>query len=70
MSEKTALDHGLVNGDKVIISNQHGSISLKLEVIEMVNEVIWVPANSKESKVRSKLAAKDGDLVSIQKGGI
>ena len=70
LSEKTALDHGLVNGDKVIISNQQGSISLKLEVIEMVNEVIWVPANSKESKVRSKLAAKDGDLVSIQKGGI
>ena len=49
-----------------IFSN--GSITLKLEVIEMVNDVIWIPSNSNDSKVKLKLAAKDGDLVSIQKG--
>ncbi|MFZ9790007.1 MAG: NADH-quinone oxidoreductase subunit G [Candidatus Nanopelagicales bacterium] len=68
LSHKTAQENGLASDDKVIISNSNGSITLKLEVIEMVNDVIWIPSNSNDSKVKFKLAAKDGDLVSIQKG--
>lgn len=68
MSEKTAADHKLVNGDKVIISNARGSITIKLEIIEMVNDVVWIPANNHDSKVKSKLGAKEGDIVNIQKG--
>ncbi|MGA1292899.1 MAG: molybdopterin-dependent oxidoreductase, partial [Candidatus Nanopelagicales bacterium] len=68
LSHKTAQENGLASDDKVIISNSNGSITLKLEVIEMVNDVIWIPSNSNDSKVKLKLAAKDGDLVSIQKG--
>ena len=37
MSEKTATDNKLENGEKVIISNSRGSITIKLEIIEMVN---------------------------------
>ena len=68
MSEKTAADHKLVNDDKVIISNARGSITIKLEIIEMVNDVVWIPANNHDSKVKSKLGAKEGDVVTIQKG--
>ncbi len=68
LSHKTAQENGLTTDDKVIISNANGSITIKLEVIEMVNDVIWIPSNSHDSKVKLKLAAKDGDLVSIQKG--
>lgn len=68
LSHKTAQENGLETDDKIIISNSNGSITIKLEVIEMANDVVWIPSNSNESKVKLKLAAKDGDLVSIQKG--
>ena len=68
MSKKTAADHKLENYDKVIISNARGSITIKLEIIEMVNDVVWIPANNHDSKVKSKLGAKEGDIVTIQKG--
>jgi len=68
MSEKTATDNKLENGEKVIISNSRGSITIKLETIEMVNDVVWIPSNNHDSKVKSKLGAKEGDVVKIQKG--
>ena len=68
MSEKTATDNKLENGEKVIISNSRGSITIKLEIIEMVNDVVWIPSNNHDSKVKSKLSAKEGDVVKIQKG--
>ena len=68
LSEKTAADNKLENGEKVIISNSRGSITIKLEIIEMVNDVVWIPSNNHDSKVKSKLGAKEGDVVSIKKG--
>jgi NADH-quinone oxidoreductase subunit G len=68
MSEKTASENKLQAGDKVTISNSKGSITIKLEVIEMVNDVVWIPSNNHDSKVKSKLGAKEGDVVTIQKG--
>ena len=68
MSEKTANDNKLENGEKVTISNSRGSITVKLEIIEMVNDVVWIPSNNHDSKVKSKLGAKEGDVVTIKKG--
>ncbi len=68
MSEKTATDNNLENGEKVVISNSRGSITIKLEIIEMVNDVVWIPSNNHDSKVKSKLGAKEGDVVTIKKG--
>ena len=68
MSEKTATDNKLENGEKLIISNSRGSITIKLEIIEMVNDVVWIPSNNHDSKVKSKLGAKEGDVVTIKKG--
>ena len=68
LSEKTAAENNLVTGDKVTISNSRGSIIIKLEIIEMVNDVVWIPSNNHDSKVKSKRGAKEGDVVTIQKG--
>ena len=54
--------------NKVNISNSRGSITIKLEIIEMVNDVVWIPSNNHDSKVKSKLGAKEGDVVTIKKG--
>ncbi len=69
LSEKTAQAQQLENGEKINISNNRGSITVKLEIIEMVNDVVWIPANNHDSKVKSKLGAKEGDVVTIKKGG-
>ena len=69
LSEKTAQAQQLENGEKINISNERGSITVKLEIIEMVNDVVWIPANNHDSKVKSKLGAKEGDVVTIKKGG-
>ncbi len=69
LSEKTAQAQQLENGEKINISNNRGSITVKLEIIEMVNNVVWIPANNHDSKVKSKLGAKEGDVVTIKKGG-
>ena len=69
LSEKTAQAQQLENGEKINISNDRGSIIVKLEIIEMVNDVVWIPANNHDSKVKSKLGAKEGDVVTIKKGG-
>ena len=69
LSEKTAQAQQLENGEKINISNDRGSITVKLEIIEMVNNVVWIPANNHDSKVKSKLGAKEGDVVTIKKGG-
>jgi len=68
LSAKTAAENNLESGDKVTISNSRGSIIIKLEIIEMVNDVVWIPSNNHDSKVKSKLGAKEGDVVTIQKG--
>ena len=69
LSEKTAQAQQLENGEKINISNDRGSITVKLEIIEMVNDVVWIPANNHDSKVKSKLGAKEGDVVTIKKEG-
>lgn len=68
LSAKTAAENNLESGDKVTISNSRGSIIIKLEIIEMVNDVVWIPSNNHDSKVKPKLGAKEGDVVTIQKG--
>lgn len=68
LSKKTAQENKFGIDEKVTISNSRGSITLKLEIIEMADDVVWIPSNSHDSKVKSKLGAKEGDVVKIQKG--
>lgn len=68
VSASVATENNLQNGDKINISTEKGSINIKVEVIEMVNGVVWLPANNDDSKIRLKLGAKEGDIVTIKKG--
>ncbi len=70
LSEETAKQNNLTTGDLVTVLNTRGSITLPLEIIEMVNKVIWIPFNSKDSKVKQSLGAKEGDIMLIEKGKV
>ncbi|MGB8021024.1 MAG: molybdopterin dinucleotide binding domain-containing protein, partial [Candidatus Nanopelagicales bacterium] len=68
-SAATAAAHGLADGQPVTVSTGHGSITLPLAVTQMVDGVVWVPANSAGSTVNTSLRAGAGAPVSIRAGG-
>ncbi|MEI2776705.1 MAG: NADH-quinone oxidoreductase subunit G [Tetrasphaera sp.] len=59
---------GVGDGEVVTITGPAGSISLPLAVTEMVDHVIWVPANSAGCRV-SDLGVPVGQLVTVNPGG-
>ncbi|MTD56766.1 NADH-quinone oxidoreductase subunit G [Amycolatopsis pithecellobii] len=56
-------------GETVTVSTDRGSITLPVEVADVPEGVVWVPANSGDSRVRAKLGAGHGAVVSIEAGG-
>jgi NADH-quinone oxidoreductase subunit G len=56
-------------GDTVTVSTARGEITLPVEVADLPDDVVWLPANSVGSRVRRALGAGHGDVVSI-KGGV
>ncbi|HET6502309.1 MAG TPA: NADH-quinone oxidoreductase subunit G, partial [Amycolatopsis sp.] len=56
-------------GDTVTVSTARGEITLPVEVADLPDGVVWLPANSPGSRVRRTLGAGHGDVVSI-KGGV
>jgi NADH-quinone oxidoreductase subunit G len=69
LSKPTAAAIGAVDGEKVTVGNDRGQITLPLEITEMPDWVVWLPANSPGSEVRRQLAADTGSLVRITAGG-
>ncbi len=67
MSAATAAGVGVADGESVTVSTQAGSITLPLAVTSMVDNVVWLPANSPGSRVRDSLAAGAGDVVAVAK---
>ena len=67
MSPVTAAAAGVADGEEVTVSTAAGSITLPLAVTAMVDNVVWVPANSPGSRVREYLAAGAGDVVAVSK---
>ncbi|WP_199431033.1 NADH-quinone oxidoreductase subunit G [Qaidamihabitans albus] len=65
MSKATAA--GL--GGQVTVSTDRGSVTLPVEVADLPDGVVWLPANSDGSKVRASLGAGHGAVVSIAAGG-
>ncbi|MFT4166730.1 MAG: NADH-quinone oxidoreductase subunit G [Microlunatus sp.] len=61
----TAEDAGI--GDRVTVSNQHGSITLPVELAaDMVPGVVWLPTRPRGHDVAEQLAATAGDPVRIE----
>jgi NADH-quinone oxidoreductase subunit G len=65
LSAATADGIGAVDGTFVEIGSDRGAIVLPLAITDMVDGVVWVPANSPGAKVVSTLRAGAGDIVAI-----
>src|SRR6516164_2769220 len=66
MSASTAAEAGTAEGAKVTVATGRGAITLPVEITDMPDRVVWLPANSAGSAVRRQLAAGHGSLVSIR----
>jgi NADH-quinone oxidoreductase subunit G len=67
VSAATAAAAGLADGDKVTVTTTAGSVTAPLDVTEMADGVVWLPANSPGSAVRADLAAGHGSRVSLRR---
>ncbi|AZG46729.1 NADH-quinone oxidoreductase subunit G [Gordonia insulae] len=65
MSPATATGIGATDGSSVEIGTERGAITLPLEITDMADGVVWVPANSPGSAVHAQLRADPGDVVAI-----
>ncbi len=55
VSAATAAAAGLADGDKVTVTTAAGSVTVPLDVTEMADGVVWLPANSPGCAVRADL---------------
>lgn len=71
VSAGTAEAFGLLDGELITVSTGAGSVTAPV-IVEpgMVDHVVWLPANSTGSHVRSGLGADAGAVVTITKGGV
>jgi NADH-quinone oxidoreductase subunit G len=66
VSPAAAAALGAAEGDLLEVANDRGSITLPLAITTpMADGVVWVPANSAGSRVRTALAADAGDRVRV-----
>ena len=68
MSSVSAASVGAADGDVVTITGPAGSVRVPLEVTDMVDHVVWLPANSAGCRV-SDLGVPVGQLVTVIPGG-
>jgi NADH-quinone oxidoreductase subunit G len=68
MSAATAAEAGTADGGKVTVATGHGAITVPVEIADMPDRVVWLPANSAACQVRSALRAGHGAVVSISSG--
>jgi NADH-quinone oxidoreductase subunit G len=66
MSAGTAAETGVADGDKVTLATERGSLTLPVEVTDMPDRVVWLPANSAGCAVRAQLAAGNGTRVTLR----
>jgi NADH-quinone oxidoreductase subunit G len=66
MSAATAAEAGTGDGAKVTVATGRGAITVPVEITDMPDRVVWLPANSAGSAVRRQLAAGHGSLVSLR----
>jgi NADH-quinone oxidoreductase subunit G len=66
MSAATAAGAGTADGAKVSVATSRGVITVPVEITEMPDHVVWLPANSAGSQVRRVLGAGHGSEVSLR----
>jgi NADH-quinone oxidoreductase subunit G len=68
LSAATATEIGA--DGKVTVATARGEITLPLEITDMPDRVVWVPANSPGSAVYRDLGVQAGEVVKIQNGSV
>jgi NADH-quinone oxidoreductase subunit G len=69
VAEAFASRLGVVTGEPVTVSTEHGAISLPVVVTAMPDGVVWLPVSSPGSGVRSTLRVDAGAVVAVAAGG-
>ena len=67
VSAATAAAAGVSDGDKVTVATAAGSVTVPVDVVEMVDDVVWLPTNSPGSAVRAELGAGHGSRVTLRR---
>ncbi|GAB7032701.1 NADH-quinone oxidoreductase subunit G [Streptomyces sp. NPDC021749] len=65
LSEATAAETGVKDGDLLAVSGPAGSVRLPLQVTPMPDRVVWLPLNSTGGGVAADTGARPGELVRI-----
>ncbi|MDQ1688293.1 MAG: NADH-quinone oxidoreductase subunit [Frankiaceae bacterium] len=69
LNAATAAELGLAEGDPVQVSTDRGSLTLPLLLADLPDRVVWVPTQSEGAGVRAQLAAANGSVVRVSRGG-
>ncbi len=65
MSEVTAAEAGVTDGGKVTVATANGTVTVGVEVADMPDRVVWLPANAAGCAVRRELGAGHGTQVTL-----
>ena len=68
MNTKMAQSVGVVDGDLITVSTDHGALSLNVEVSDVVDNVIWLPRNAVACQSLRMLGVVNGNVVNVRKG--
>jgi NADH-quinone oxidoreductase subunit G len=66
MSAATAAEAGLVAGGKVAVATERGTMTVPVEIADMPDRVVWLPASSAGRGIRRDLGAGHGTLVELR----
>ena len=66
MSAATAAEAGTTDGGKVTVATARGGITVPVQIADMPERVVWLPANSAGCAVRSSLGAGHGTPVTVR----
>ena len=66
MSAATAAQAGAVDGGKVTVATAAGAVTVPVQVTDMPDQVVWLPANSAGCAARRELGAGHGSRVTIR----
>ncbi|HTZ94397.1 MAG TPA: NADH-quinone oxidoreductase subunit G [Streptosporangiaceae bacterium] len=66
MSAATAAKAGTADGGKVTVATGYGAITVPVEIADMPDRVVWLPANSAGCSVRRDLRAGHGSVVTLR----
>jgi len=67
ISPERAVSLGVIDGDAVRVSNEHGAVVLPVLVETIHDDAVWLPRNSRGSHVLATLGVASGSVVTVVK---